>query len=78
MSKTIILNKESLEELSARLESVRMYAETATEYAKSAESVFLDIGTCNALRKTYLKSIDNLIEWLNRICSEWRPTTGDN
>ena len=67
MSKTIILNSEALEELNERILNIRMYSETATEYAKSAESVFLDTGTCNALKKTVLNSLNNISNWIKTI-----------
>lgn len=72
MSKTIIVNSEALEEINERLLTIRIYSETATDYAKSAESVFLNAGTCNALKRTVLNSLSNISNWIKTITETFK------
>ena len=67
MAKTIVVNRESLEELNGRLESVKIYINEATEHAERAEVVIMDYGTCRALKKAMNNGIDKIIALLKEI-----------
>ena len=67
MAKTIVVNRESLEELNGRLESVKIYINEATEHAERAEVVIMDYGTCRALKRAMNNGIDKIIALLKEI-----------